>query len=120
MSSQIKGIRLISGEELIGEVELVSTLSTTSSSGGAASTVWEPAINEFIVNKPQVLVAGPPGPNGAPQLGMTDFALLSKDKKITIQYSGVLFMYVPIDQILQEYQRRTGKILTPGTPGLVV
>ena len=109
--SNIKLLRLISGEEILGDVEhkLVEV----------ATGLLEPA---YIIKDPAVLrwVPREDDPK-VPKLVMVSLIPHSDEDSVTINERHVLFEITPIEELLSEYNNAHGSgIITPSKKGLTL
>ena len=95
--SNVKILRLITGEDVIAKVE-------ENDQG-------------LSLNKPFVIIPHQQGPGKPVQLMMTLYSPYSKSDNVTIKNDKVISMVEPKEEILSSYQQNTSSILT--TPGLI-
>ena len=95
----IRAIRLINGDEIIGEV------------------VGE--TDGYTIEKPAVFQITE-GPGGQPQIAMGPYAPLSKDTKFKINESVIVFVYLPLEDLANNYNQNYGSGLITKTSQLIV
>ena len=95
--SNVKILRLITGEDVIAKVE-------ENDQG-------------LSLNKPFVIIPHQQGPGKPVQLMMTLYSPYSKSDSVTIKNDKVISMVEPKEEILSSYQQNTGSIVT--APGLI-
>ncbi len=102
MEKKIQFVRLISGEELI-------------------ATHFNVDENTFGFEKAiQVVVTPPKAPNQPPGIGFSAWLPYTKAmEKVYINKNCVMLMVDPDDQLLNAYQKITGKVITP-TKGFIL
>lgn len=92
----IKAIKLITGEDIIAEIEYVDGT--------------EDQLN--LKNPVQVSMV-PSRSSGQPTFGFIPFPLTSNDKEIKINSSHVMFQCEPAEEFLTQYNSLFGNIVTP-------
>ena len=92
--SDVKVIRMTTGEDVIAKVETDSGSNIT-------------------LNKPFVIIPQQMGPGKPVQLMMSLYNAFGKGEKIEIAKDKVVFMTEPKDEIKNSYEANTSKILTP-------
>jgi len=95
--SDVKILRLITGEDVIAKVE-------ENDQG-------------LSLNKPFVIIPHQQGPGKPVQLMMTLYSPYSKSDSVTIKNDKVISMVEPKEEILSSYQQNTSSIVT--APGLI-
>ena len=95
--SNVKILRLITGEDVIAKVE-------ENDQG-------------LSLNKPFVIIPHQQGPGKPVQLMMTLYSPYSKSDSVTIKNDKVISMVEPKQEILSSYQQNTSSIVT--APGLI-
>ncbi len=95
--SNVKILRLITGEDVIAKVE-------ENDQG-------------LSLNKPFVIIPHQQGPGKPVQLMMTLYSPYSKSDNVTIKNDKVISMVEPKEEILSSYQQNTSSIVT--APGLI-
>ena len=95
--SDVKILRLITGEDVIAKVE-------ENDQG-------------LSLNKPFVIIPHQQGPGKPVQLMMTLYSPYSKSDSVTIKNDKVISMVEPKQEILSSYQQNTSSIVT--APGLI-
>ena len=95
--SNVKILRLITGEDVIAKVE-------ENDQG-------------LSLNKPFVIIPHQQGPGKPVQLMMTLYSPYSKSNSVTIKNDKVISMVEPKEEILSSYQQNTSSIVT--APGLI-
>ena len=95
--SDVKILRLITGEDVIAKVE-------ENDQG-------------LSLNKPFVIIPHQQGPGKPVQLMMTLYSPYSKSDNVTIKNDKVISMVEPKEEILSSYQQNTSSIVT--APGLI-
>jgi hypothetical protein len=95
--SNVKILRLITGEDVIAKVE-------ENDQG-------------LSLNKPFVIIPHQQGPGKPVQLMMTLYSPYSKSDSVTIKNDKVISMVEPKEEILSSYQQNTSSIVT--APGLI-
>jgi hypothetical protein len=97
----IKGVRLLSGEDIIANVTLL------------------PNVKIYSLEKPaQIMVQQ--GPGGKPQMGLGDFLPFAKEKKIEIDASKIVFLYDPIPEMVNAYNTSFGNGLVLAQSSLTI
>lgn len=93
--------RLLSGEEILGEVTADATTNT-------------------VVIKNPTQIAAMQNPNTSKvDIHMAPFAPLSSEKSITISSRNVVFQYVPVTEIVNKYNTMFGSgIILPKNSGI--
>ena len=92
--SDVKVIRMTTGEDVIGKDET-----------GSGSNV--------TLNKPFVIIPQQMGPGKPVQLMMSLYNAFGKGDKVEVAKDKVVFMTEPKDEIRNSYEANTSKILTP-------
>ena len=92
--SDVKVIRMTTGEDVIDKVET-----------GSGSNV--------TLNKPFVIIPQQMGPGKPVQLMMSLYNAFGKGEKVEVAKDKVVFMTEPKDEIKNSYEANTSKILTP-------
>ena len=92
--SEVKIMRLSTGEDIIGKVIDTNTEKTK-------------------LNKVFVIIPHQQGPGKPVQLMMTLYSPYSKSDDIEIKTQNIISMVDPKDEILKSYQQNTSSILTP-------
>ena len=95
--SDVKILRLITGEDVIAKVE-------ENDQG-------------LSLNKPFVIIPHQQGPGKPVQLMMTLYSPYSKSDSVTIKNDKVISMVEPKEEILSSYQQNTSSIVT--APSLI-
>ena len=98
MSSEIKMLRLSTGEDVIAKV------------GENDQGI---SLNKAFVIIPQQM-----GPGKPEQLMMSLYNAFGKSETITISKDKIVFITEPKDEILKSYEQNTSRIIT-STPGLI-
>ena len=99
MPSEIKIIRLSTGEDVIAKVD-----------EGSGETVE--------LKNPFVIIPQQSAPGQPIQLMMSLYNAFGKDDTITLSKEKIVFMTTPKDDILKSYEQNTSKIIT-AKPGLI-
>ena len=94
MSSEIKILRLSTGEDVIAKVE--------QSSG-----------ENVELDKPFVIIPQQSAPGQPVQLMMSLYNAYGKKVTVTMNKDKIVFMSVPKDEIQKSYETNTSKIITP-------
>lgn len=94
MKSEVKIIRLSTGEDMIGKVVMDTTETVT-------------------VNKAFVLIPRQSAPGQPIQLMLTPYMPYSADDDIIINHDKIVTIVKPKDDIVKSYQQNTSSILTP-------
>ena len=92
--SEVKIMRLSTGEDIIGKVIDTNTEKTK-------------------LNKVFVIIPHQQGPGKPVQLMMTLYSPYSKSDDIEIKTQNIISIVDPKDEILKSYQQNTSSILTP-------
>ena len=92
--SDVKVIRLSTGEDVIAKVDMNSGSNIT-------------------LNKPFVIIPQQMGPGKPVQLMMSLYNAFGKGDKVEVAKDKVVFMTDPKDEIKSSYEQNTSKILTP-------
>ena len=92
--SDVKVIRMTTGEDVIAKVETDSGSNIT-------------------LNKPFVIIPQQMGPGKPVQLMMSLYNAFGKGDKVEVAKDKVVFMTEPKDEIRNSYEANTSKILTP-------
>ena len=95
--SNVKILRLITGEDVIAKVE-------ENDQG-------------LSLNKPFVIIPHQQGPGKPVQLMMTLYSPYSKSDNVTIKNDKIISIVEPKEEILSSYQQNTSSIVT--APGLI-
>ena len=97
--ANIKIVRLLSGEEILGDIELE---------------------NEYVIVKNPTRIVVVPGkdPNN-PQIGLMPFCQWAVDKEVSVNISMVVCILTPIADFVNQYNKTFSSILVPDT-GLVL
>jgi len=96
MSSEIKILRLSTGEDVIAKVD-----------EGSGETVE--------LKNPFVIIPQQSAPGQPVQLMMSLYNAYGKKDTVTMNKDKIVFMSVPKDEIQKSYEANTSKILTPNT-----
>ena len=96
MSSEIKILRLSTGEDVIAKVD-----------EGSGETVE--------LKNPFVIIPQQAAPGQPVQLMMSLYNAFGKKDTVTLSKDKIVFMTEPKDEILKSYEQKTRKILTPNT-----
>lgn len=96
----IKAIKLITGEDIIAEVEFLD------------NDVWN-------LKHPVQVSMVPSRSSGQPTFGFIPFPLTSNDKEIKINSRNILFDCEPADEFVTQYNTLFGNIVTPPS-GLIL
>ena len=94
MSSEIKILRLSTGEDVIAKVD-----------EGSGETVE--------LKNPFVIIPQQSAPGQPIQLMMSLYNAFGKDDTITLSKEKIVFMTTPKDDILKSYEQNTSRILQP-------
>ena len=94
MSSEIKILRLSTGEDVIAKVD-----------EGSGETVE--------LKNPFVIIPQQAAPGQPVQLMMSLYNAYGKKDTVTLSKDKIIFMSEPKDEILKSYEANTSKILTP-------
>tara|TARA_B100000214_G_C23467898_1_gene401332 strand:- start:145 stop:474 length:330 start_codon:yes stop_codon:yes gene_type:complete len=94
MASEIKVLRLSTGEDVIAKVD--------QSSG-----------ENVELDKPFVIIPQQLGPGKPIQLMMSLYNAFGKSEKVTLNKDKIVFITDPKDEILKSYEANTSKIITP-------
>jgi hypothetical protein len=110
----VKGIRLLSGEDIIaGVTENRGTL------GGVAISGFGNQIQSYILSKPaQIMIQA--GAGGRPQMGLGDFIAFAKEKQIEISADKVVFVYDPVPELINAYNTTFGSGIVVATNSLTI
>ena len=92
--SDVKVIRMTTGEDVIAKVDT-----------GSGSNV--------TLSKPFVIIPQQMGPGKPVQLMMSLYNAFGKGEKVEVAKDKVVFMTEPKDEIRNSYEANTSKILTP-------
>ena len=92
--STIKCLRLVTGEDVMGDVECVDGIVT-------------------ITNPIQVTMVPNRGGSNQPNFGFIPFPLVSNDKVILIGSNHIVFTCEPAEEFLNQYNSIYGGIITP-------
>lgn len=103
----IKGIRLVTGEDIIGDVDYEDT--------GIKVIGWAPT--KLTINKPAI-VGVQRSSDGQPQMGLGDFLPFSKVKKIEIVSDKIVYFYEPMLELVNAYNINFGTGLVRTNTGL--
>ena len=96
MSSEIKVLRLSTGEDVIAKVE--------ESSGETVE-----------LKNPFVIIPQQRAPGQPVQLMMSLYNAYGKKDTVTMNKDKIVFMSVPKDEIKKSYEKNTSRILTPNS-----
>lgn len=96
--SNVKCVRLITGEDVIAEYSVSNGVVT-------------------LENALRVSMVG--GSNGQPNFGFMPFPLVSNDKKVEIPEDKIVFICDPAEEFLSQYNSVFSNIITP-SQGLIV
>lgn len=97
--SDILGLKLVTGEDIVGTV-----------------TIDEKGVQ---VKSPAIILVQP-GPNGRPSMGMADFMMFAEKKEMLISPYNVLFMYEPMLDIKNSYNSAFGSgIVVANSPNVI-
>ena len=96
MSSEIKILRLSTGEDVIAKVD-----------EGSGETVE--------LKNPFVIIPQQSAPGQPVQLMMSLYNAYGKKDTVTMNKDKIVFMSVPKDEIQKSHEANTSKILTPNT-----
>ena len=91
--SDVKVIRLSTGEDVIAKVEIGADIVT--------------------LNKPFVIIPQQMGPGKPVQLMMSLYNAFGKGDTVDVQKDKVVFVTEPKDEIKKSYEQNTSSILTP-------
>jgi len=92
----IKILKLLNGEEVIGEVEVIS--------------------DNVTIKNPLRVVVMPSMTEQIPKIGFSPWAPFSVDTKFVIDKSNVLTIMNPITEFLTQYRNAFSSIVTPNSP----
>jgi len=98
----IKVLKLITGEEVLGEAEI--------------------ALGEWYVTNP-VAISIVRGKDGAPNVGLAPFPLhapQTKDAKIAIPLTSVVYSYIPAEDFINNYNQIFGSGIVLPTPKQII
>ena len=98
----IKVLKLISGEDVLGDAEI--------------------RLGEWHITNP-VGIAVVRGKDGSPNVGLTPFPLhapQTKDAKIAILLTSVLYSYVPAEDFINNYNQIFGSGIVLPTPKQII
>lgn len=99
MAGEITVLKLINGEEVLGEV----TAEYSPTTGQHSYVIKNPAVIGMV-----------PDPNGGmPKIGMGEYVPLADQKEIRINFDKVLFEYSPKKPIKDHYTSMFSPILQP-------
>jgi hypothetical protein len=94
--AKVRGVRLLSGEDLIGDLDEESI-----------------EYGLLFVNKPLQIVMGP-GPNGQMSIGLAPFIPFKKGTRLDLPASSVLFVYDINEDLVKAYTQATSSIVIAG------
>lgn len=91
--TNVRGVRLLSGEDLIGDLD-------------------EQALDAglLFVNKPLQIVMGP-GPNGQMSIGLAPFIPFKKGTRLDLPAQSILFVYDINEDLVKAYTQATSGIV---------
>ena len=92
--SDVKVIRLSTGEDVIAKVDINSG-------------------SNIKLDKPFVIIPQQMGPGKPVQLMMSLYNAFGKGEKVEVAKDKVVFMTEPKDEIKNSYEQNTSKIITP-------
>ena len=105
----VRGIRLLSGEDIIAGV--------TENRGTFAA--FPNQIQSYILSKPaQIMIQA--GAGGRPQMGLGDFIAFAKEKQIEISADKVVFVYDPVPELINAYNTTFGSGIVVPTNSLTI
>ena len=93
--SDVKLVRLISGEEVVAEVDELEDGSIK------------------LTNPVVVRMIPPETQDGEPRLVQSPLLTLSQDKEITLNSMGFVFTCTPIKQLVEHHKQMFGNIIVP-------
>jgi len=99
--ANIKLIRLVTGEVLVGEFHETGQK------------------NSFVLSKP-LLLGLAPGTNGQLTVNMMPYMPFSKDESYSFDMQHVMHVFDPNKQLADEFVRLTAKVFVPNKPQLIV
>lgn len=99
-TANIKIIRLLTGEEILGEVTKETDLTLS------------------VKNPVRVVVVPTSDPNN-PKVGFGPFTQWSEDKELTLNRSHVTFTSTPITEFLNQYSAMFGGLVVPPSTKII-
>lgn len=94
MVKVVKFLRMVTGEDIISEVEYLTD-------------------TQVRLTNPIAAIAMGMQSNGKPQIGFAPWPPFTNDKVITIDRKHIVAETTPLQEFLNEYQSMNSKILTP-------
>jgi hypothetical protein len=104
MASNIKIIKLITGEELLAEVTISSPIPTS-------ITLKNPVRIVVIPQKPNMQY----DPNRAPSIGFAPWAEFSEDKTFELDKAHILAIINPVKEFVNQYNSMFGGLVVPSS-----
>jgi len=98
----VKVLKLITGEEVLGDAEI--------------------ALGEWYITNP-VAISIVRGQNGSPNVGLAPFPLhapQTKDAKIAIPLTSVVYSYIPAEDFINNYNQIFGSGIVLPTPKQII
>jgi hypothetical protein len=91
--SNVKIVKLVSGEEIIGKViEAPQTLTSSQVQG-----------SPLVIQKPAAILLDPRG-----KMALVDYVPMADKKEITLKAENVMFVYDPVIEVTNAYQKSFG------------
>jgi|APSaa5957512535_1039671.scaffolds.fasta_scaffold11103_4 hypothetical protein len=104
----INVVRLISGEELVADVNR----------GAGPMVDYIPPAN-WVLSKPWQLHVQT-DEKGNPHMGLSPMLPLAVKDELTIAHDKIMFMYEPVQGIIDNYKQASSPIAMPNTPGIIL
>lgn len=109
MSNNIKLIRLLSGEELLAEVNGGAGLLTSSDYTAPISDT-----GPLKVKNPVLVISQPSEKDGNVRIGFVPWILFKADgQEITLRESAIVAIMEPDAKLLEQYRRATSRLQLP-------
>lgn len=101
---KILAIKLINGEEIIAKIE-----NAVSANGMA----------KLKLVKPVTIIISAESTTSGPKIGLVDYLMFSDKKEIQIDETHILYMYEPLNSIMNAYNQMFGSGLVLATSSIL-